>query len=315
MSRPILASLATALAALCAAAPVTAQQPPECNRACLTGFLDAYLEALSRHDASSLPMTPNVRYTENGQRINFTDGLWRTVKGLPHYRLNVVDEAQGTIAMLGLIDENSNRNFFSVRLKVEKGHISEIENLIARSLTGGAGLGRREPMRQPHPLFLEPEPKGTRLTRAQLVDIVDSYFTGLDTEESSAHIPFDPDCQRIENGVITANSPDPQARPMARLGCKAQFDTGFSAIVTDVRERRYPAVDLERGLVYALVFFDHNGAVTHYTQPDGTIVQVADSLLQPFSLMIAEVFKVKDGKLRQIEAVLTPVPYGMGSGW
>ena len=31
--------------------------------------------------------------------------------------------------------------------------------------------------------------------------------------------------------------------------------------------------------------------------------------------MIAEVFKVKNGKLTQIEAVLTTVPYGMPSGW
>jgi hypothetical protein len=27
------------------------------------------------------------------------------------------------------------------------------------------------------------------------------------------------------------------------------------------------------------------------------------------------VFKVVDGKIRQIEAVLTPVPYEMESGW
>jgi hypothetical protein len=36
---------------------------------------------------------------------------------------------------------------------------------------------------------------------------------------------------------------------------------------------------------------------------------------QPFSFYIAEVFKVVDGNIRQIEAVLTPVPYQMESGW
>ena len=36
---------------------------------------------------------------------------------------------------------------------------------------------------------------------------------------------------------------------------------------------------------------------------------------QPFSFFIAEIFKVRDRKIRQIEAVLTTVPYGTESGW
>lgn len=36
---------------------------------------------------------------------------------------------------------------------------------------------------------------------------------------------------------------------------------------------------------------------------------------QPFSFYIAEVFKVVDGQIRQIEAVLTTVPYQMEFTW
>ncbi len=35
---------------------------------------------------------------------------------------------------------------------------------------------------------------------------------------------------------------------MARLGCKAQFDTGFCVLVSDVRDRRFPVIDRETGL-------------------------------------------------------------------
>ena len=49
-------------------------------------------------------------------------------------------------------------------------------------------------LKTPHPLFLEPVPAGERLSRAELVEIADSYFTGLDTEESGRHVPFDPLC-------------------------------------------------------------------------------------------------------------------------
>jgi len=48
---------------------------------------------------------------------------------------------------------------------------------------------------------------------------------------------------------------------------------------------------------------------------DHQLVDVDPMFRQPFSFYIAEVFKVVDGRIRQIEAVLTTVPYQMESGW
>jgi hypothetical protein len=48
---------------------------------------------------------------------------------------------------------------------------------------------------------------------------------------------------------------------------------------------------------------------------DGKQVPVTGPFSQPVTFMLAEVFKIKDGKIRQIEAILTSVPYGMKSGW
>jgi hypothetical protein len=36
---------------------------------------------------------------------------------------------------------------------------------------------------------------------------------------------------------------------------------------------------------------------------------------QPFSFFIAELFKIVDGKINRIEALVAPVPYGMWTGW
>ena len=36
---------------------------------------------------------------------------------------------------------------------------------------------------------------------------------------------------------------------------------------------------------------------------------------EPFSFQIAELFKIKDGKINQIEALVLNVPYGMPTGW
>ena len=298
------------------AAPAQAQQPPTCDRACLTGLMDQYLGALAAHDSRKLAMSNDVKYTENGQTLALTDGLWQTVKGAPSYRFDIVDPASGEIAMLGILDENDNHNFISIRLKVENKQVTEIENLVVRNISAGGGPGfTRVPLTEVHPLFREIEPASKRLSRSDLQAIADSYFTGLDSEVTGHDIPFDPACQRMENGSWTANSKDPKASPMAALDCKSQFDTGFQTIVTNIRARRYPVIDPEHGLVYALAFFDHAGSVTEMGQADGTVGKVGAPFNQPFSFMIAEVFKVKDGKLRQIEAVLTTVPYGMKSGW
>jgi hypothetical protein len=316
---PLLAA-GTALAALVPQA--ASAQARNCDRACLTKVMDDYLAAARAHDPSTLPLHTSVKYTENGQRLNIGDGLWQTFTQGPLYRLDVVDEEAGQIAMLGILEENGNRNFFSTRIAVEENaragrglEITEIENLVVRNVQGG----RPAQMAMERDTFSEMAAADDRLDRGELIRIADSYFTGLDTDESGEFVPFADTCRRIENGGIMANAPQPEevapgSGAMQRMGCKAQFDTGFSVIVTDIRERRFPVVDREKGLVYALGFFDHDGAVGRYTNATGE-AEVTGPLRQPFSFTIAEVFQIRDAKIDQIEAVLTTVPYKMESGW
>ena len=63
-------------------------------------------------------------------------------------------------------------------------------------------------------------------------------------------------------------------------------------------------------------YFDHDGSVAKMSNTfDGKPVDISPTFRQPFSFIISEIFKIKDGKIRQIEAVLTTVPFGMESGW
>lgn len=295
----------------------TAKVQIYCDRACLAGFMNRYLDALVKHDASKLQVTNNVKYSENGVRLNLNDGLWQTAAALPTYRVDVIDEYSGQVGLLGRISENGNNNWYAVRLKVELGkQISEIETLIARNVSSGSGAGFGTPNTEPHPLMMQPIAEHKRLPRALLAEIGDSYFTGLDTEESGRNVPFSPECQRRENGIVTANNPEAEKGSMQWMDCKAQFDTGFSVIVTDIRERRFPVVDPVTGLAFGWGYFDHSGAVPTMTRTQGgPQTNVSNTFRQPFSFYIAEIFKVVDGNIRQIEAVLTTVPYEMPSGW
>jgi hypothetical protein len=290
------------------------------DRECLAGVMSSYLQALVKHDPAGLPTTRNVEYTENGVRLALGDGLWQTASAMPTYRRDVVDEEAGQVGLLGRISENGNNNWYAVRLKVEPDRkVSEIETLVNRSISGASAAPPGASSRlnsEPHPLMAQLIPPEKRLSRAVLAAAGDAYFTGLDTEESGRNVPFDPACQRRENGTITSNNPEAEKGSMVWMDCKSQFDTGFSVIVTDIRERRFEVVDRTKGLAFGWGYFDHNGTPAKFARTaDKKEVDVMTAFRQPSSFYIAEVFKVVDGKIRQIEAVLTTVPYQMESGW
>ena len=56
-------------------APAAAQ--PDCNRACLTGFVDTYFKALAANDPAAVPLAPNAKITSNGKVVR-KNGLQTT---------------------------------------------------------------------------------------------------------------------------------------------------------------------------------------------------------------------------------------------
>ncbi len=316
------ARLIATLSAVAFGAHAASAAEPECNhsRECLASVMSAYLQALVKHDPASLPVQRNVKYTENGVRLNLGDGLWSTASAMPTYRLDVIDEEAGQVGLLGRISENGNNNWYAVRLKVEPDRkVSEIEVLVNRSIGGGAGgppSGANRGNTEPDPLMAQVIPPERRASRAALARAGDAYFSGLDEEDSGRNVPFSPQCQRRENGIVTSNNAEAPKGSIQWMDCKSQFDTGFSAIVTDIRERRFEVVDRTKGLAFGWAYFDHNGTVPKFSRTlDHQLVDVAQTFRQPVTFYIAEVFKVIDGNIRQIEAVLTTVPYEMSSGW
>jgi hypothetical protein len=293
---------------------------PVCNRECLAGVMSSYLQALVSHDPAKMPAARNIKYTENGVRLNLGDGLWQTASAMPTYRLDVIDEEAEQVGLLGRISENGNNNWFAVRIKVEHDKkISQIETLINRSISGPGAAPPGAAVKgntEPNALMAQVVPKDKRLSRAQLANIGNSYFTGMADEKSGANVPFSPLCQRRENGTVTSNNTDSPKGSMQWMDCKSQFDTGFSVIVTNIRERRFAIVDRTKNLAFGWGYFDHDGTHAKFSRTlDHQLADVSPTFRQPITFYIAEVFKVEDGKIRQIEAVLTTVPFRMESGW
>ncbi|BAK67189.1 hypothetical protein SLG_25140 [Sphingobium sp. SYK-6] len=286
-----------------------AEAGADCDRACLEGLGNAYLAALAAKDAAGLPLSAGARYTENGQTMALGDGMWASVTGVGPYRLHFSDVKTGETALFAEVEENGTRALLNLRLRVVDRKISEMEAIVARE--------DKRPLEASYdkPAFHAVVPPAKRSSRAELIRIADSYFEGI-VQATGKLTPFHPDCIRFENGTQTTSSKaERYVGTLHAVGCQAQFDSGFSKFVTDVRERRFPIVDEERGLVYSIMFWDHRGNIPQVTLADGKVMKVPYPFTRPFTLMMGELFKIEEGKIRQIEAAHLAVPYKMPSGW
>ena len=306
-----------ALAGL-AAVQGTAHAAPACDRACLEGFVDKYLDAVLAHDPARVPFAKGAKFTENGQRLELGDGLWRTMTGKGTFRMFVTDTEAGRVVFLGSIKEADVSAMIAVSLRVKGGQISEAETLVQRNDKSGPGFEKIGYT------WLEPIPAGERMSRDALIATTDKYFTGMAQNDGKGDYPFSDDCNRIENGTNTTNAPTPagETRPdpktssrySGQWGCKEQFESGLLHFVSRIRDRRYVAVDPERGLVFIFTFFDHSAGNTRTFQtPNGRTVTAGP--VAPWTWEIAEAFRLEKGKLHQIMAIMEHVPYGMSSGW
>ena len=355
MRKSVAFVLAGVLMAAVAAGAVRAQTGSgPCDRACLEGFVDRYIDALIAHDPKRIPIARGAKFTENGVRLEIGDSQWKTVTGKGTYRLFVTDTEAGQVTFIGTVREEARGaegtpTAMALRLRVENRQITEIETLMVRSTAaqpggrGAAPAGRGEPaagaaatpaftgaapnlerLGKPHASFLEVIPPAERMSRADLIKVANMYFSGMEKNDGKGVYPFTDDCNRIENGSLATNVPlrEGQARPDPKTstgyssawGCKEQFESGLIHFVWRIHDRRFVAVDPERGLVFSFVFFDHAlGTERTFKAPNGR--SVTGGPTDPWTWQIAELFKIEKGKIRQIEAILQRAPYGMNSGW
>jgi len=121
------------VAAVCAAALLysssAAAQRGGCDRACLEGFLDFYVAAVVAHDATLLPLARDVKFTENGQRLNLDDGLWHAATERGAYALKLADVERGQAVLMATIPKPASRSCWPATLRVGSGWSTWQESL------------------------------------------------------------------------------------------------------------------------------------------------------------------------------------------
>lgn len=289
--------------------------PSRHTREELYAVLDVYLDALERNDASLVPWAETVFNTENNVALQIGDGMWNTVTARGDYDLRFCDPEQGGVGFFGSIFETTkDESPFSLRLKVVDGLVCEVEALAVRAVDHTMPF--KDPKFWDKPQMNEVLAEDEQTPRERLISFADGYFDTLQLNDGTMFTKFHPDANRVENGVQTTNNNHDELAqhiPVIRLGCAEQFEKGYYKFDDRLRGRRFPIVDVERGLVLGCGFIDHVGKLRDFALTDGT--PASSPFLRPQTLNLMELFKVKDGAIEQIEADFISVPYHMPSPW
>jgi hypothetical protein len=269
-----------------------AQRREQCSRRCLLEILTDYTEALTDNDTSHLVVAKDLRVTSNGELATLGNGqVWGDGRRLS-YRQTFVDPLTGAAVFYGVVTNvvDSGRSgaqvdsaeaerhtwFYVVRLKIEGGQITEVEEVSYEPAPGGFGADPAS-LSLPDRIFDTWLPPDERVSRAELFHIADLYFDAVSQRIDYRDVPWHPECQRVELGVFTVNT---ERSPGS---CGGEFQ--IPSVKWNVENRRFYIADEERGVVLAIGNF-----MTPPEYPDNN------------GSVVFEAFKVQDGLIRHIHA-------------
>jgi hypothetical protein len=297
----------------------------ECDRACLVGIMDGYMNAVYKHDPKVVPsLAMDVRMTENTGVMNVGEGvLWRSKVEPTGFRIYIADPVFGQAALQARLKIEGQNALVAVRLKVDRGKIQEIEHLYVRNSAFDRAIddAALPLLTAPLPILTTDVPAEQRTSRDMLYRAANSYFDALEGDNGKIGA-FADDCVRHENGYQTVNNPPPGGRMMpapfiptdpemlkfSMMTCAQQINTKTFAYMKYIRPRRVLVIDEQKGLVATFPLFIHDGT-SRTAKPDAP-----PSMLQ--NLVTMETFAIRGGLIRHVEAFpFVTLPYGLGNGW
>lgn len=292
-----------AAVAICAALSAIRAQPAaakSCDRVCLGNLVTQYLKAMAGHNPGALPVTKDVRFTQNGKVLKLGQGFWRNASGFVRYRLDILDVPGHTAAAQAIVTEDSdhfgkpplrqNVVLFALRLKERDGKISQVETMVVPN-NKAALIFNPAGYQQGNEQMAYVPPASEIDSREEAVKIAMKYPEGLKIGSFvKADTPFAPDAYRIENGIHTAGP-----------GCKMKGCENIKTqdIITHPYVRaRFAAYDRHLGIV--LLYLDF-GQTSRYGKGR--------------KLVTFEAFKIYGGQIHAVNAVLRITSLSATSGW
>ena len=154
-----------------------------CDRACLVGIMDGYMNAIFKHDPKAVPpLALDVRMTENTAQMDIGEGmLWRSKVEPTSFKIYIADPVARQVAEQARLKLNGQDALVAVRLKIDRGKIQEIEQLWA----GNVNEAAIPLLTTPRPGLVNDVPTSERSSRDVLYWAANSYFDALEGDDRS----------------------------------------------------------------------------------------------------------------------------------
>jgi hypothetical protein len=289
--------------------------PGPCNRECLIEIADQYLAALVAHDPDAAPLANRVRYTENTVLLDVGEGLWQTATAAPdRFAIYIPDPVSRMLGFIGMMEAEGAPIQFGMRLAVnDNGQITEAEHMVVRGLRESS----LENLQTPRPGLLPTAviPPSERLPREIMLVIAQTYYDAIEQSDGDATL-FADDCERRENGMITAGGAGESAFGGPRQGCNEQLDARAMSYIDSLDLRRVWIADEVTGLAFGISQFRHSmqDRKIDVYDTDGRLTE-REVNFDPFDLPAMHIFKIRGGRIHEIEAMGFMTPYMSPSGW
>jgi hypothetical protein len=241
----------------------------ECTRDGLKAIAGQFLTSLESHNPADAPLASNARYTENGIEVATGKGTWETA-GKVIFKRTMVDTKKCGTHTQTVIEENGKQILYGVRLKVDKGNISEIEAIVVR---GKEVLDPKSILDTANQDWEDPLPPQQRSSRLAMIAAADDYFELFVKKNKRvvSDLAYSGFCDRWENGAITTKGGMNQNVIMPKHDCSPE---GFEDMTETHGPRRF-LVDEEAGIVVAYMLFNNSWPDFHmFKMNNGLVVWI-----------------------------------------
>jgi hypothetical protein len=259
-----------------ASSPARARpDPAACSEACVAANTNAVMQAYPVRGAwASLPWAPRVGYAENSVGIRINEGIWQGVTAVDASSLVIADANTGKGVWIGRIEEHGQPAWAAITVSSAGRKIEGIDALIRRKEYGAPYV---EPMAVPS--FTE-VPPAQRTSWLDMQRGADAFAAGMTSRTAPANLAAE--CRWFVNGQEVS-------------ACAPAFASAPLAAIAAIRDRELLAADEARGLVAYRMFEDLPAIVEGY----------------PKTYQVVVVFRFVAGRIEQVQAFTSELPYGM----
>ena len=248
-----------------------------CDRQCLSTAMDDFVNAVTTGRAGSITIADNAEVRENAAIVPIGNTTWARVKTVRSI-VSIADASTGNVvsrAGVELIDGTP--GYLSTRLKVVRGRVLDVE------ISADTSPSVVSPYVWKLDSWLTTVlPEDQRLSRVALEALARRYFHSLSTHQAVL-TDFDPNCNRYHSGQQITNVGRNTAEGGPPRTCAGSLEG--NPPWGPATEQRFPVIDSERGVVFAVTLLHYLDAPT------------------PSQMYVSEVFKVVGGRIVRIDNI------------